>query len=176
MRRNPESQAEGLREQSCRFLYRRFPRRSLGRLPYYQKLGLLGRGFRLLVVLGRSRFVAERNGRLGLELFVVLVLDGLANARVLILEMERVVGDGVGGEPIFAIDLFAIRLKLGELLVLALLHLSDTATVALDDLQIPIVHPYNSLEIALTLLERFGLHREGVTRDLIQSLLAQVAD
>src|SRR5436853_501694 len=79
--------------------------------------------------------IAEGHLHVRFELFVVLVLDRLADALVILFEVECVVGDGIGGEPVLAVDLLSIRLKLRKLVVRALLDQTHAASVALDDLQ-----------------------------------------
>jgi hypothetical protein len=64
--------------------------------------------------------VAVTDGGLALVPLVVLILHRHADADVVaVLEAESVVGVGVGGKPVLAVDLLAIGFELGERLVLA---------------------------------------------------------
>ncbi len=107
-------------------------------------------GFRLLrggrIVLN---LVAEFDVDVALELFVVFVLHHHLDLLRTGLELQRVVGDGVGGEPIFAVNLLAVGLELRKLLVLAVLELADAPAVSLDDLEVLIVHPDDPFKVAL---------------------------
>src|SRR5215467_9590584 len=62
-------------------------------------------------------FALVRDRHIRPEAFVVGVLDDFADVDVLVRarsEMQRVVGLGIGGEPILAIDLFAPGCELGK--------------------------------------------------------------
>src|SRR5205085_5684075 len=100
--------------------------------------------------------------------------------RVALLEGQRVVGVGVGREPVLAVYLLAVGLEGGE----ALLELGHALAARLDDLVVAVVHPDAPLEVAalrLRLLERFEplrvgedfrRHVEDVSVELVQLLLA----
>src|ERR1039457_5953881 len=79
------------------------------------------------LLLGRRRLgrrlhrIPVTDRRLAFVVFVVLILHGHPDPDVLaVLEVQRVVGVGVGREPILAVDLLAIGLDLGESLVATL--------------------------------------------------------
>src|SRR5688500_14330305 len=115
----------------------------------------------------------RRRGRGGLRLFLLLALvalldDGRAAAQALEvrepdahaeadglprLEVQLVVGVGVGREPVLAVYLLAVGLERGE----ALVELGHALAARLDDLQVLIVNPDAPLKEALgelRLLER----------------------
>src|SRR5665213_1681207 len=101
------------------------------------------RGLRIVL-----HFVAKGDLGFRAKLLIVLIADGLANALVAALEMQRIVCDGIGWEPVFPVDLFAVGLKLGELIIALAAGIADAAPVGLDNLQIPIVHPHFAREVA----------------------------
>src|SRR5271165_2239837 len=70
------------------------------------KLNLLlfgRRGGRLVV-----HYIAVVDGGLPFVVLVVLVFHRLADAHRSVLEVQRVIGMGVSGEPVFAVDLLAV--------------------------------------------------------------------
>src|ERR1035437_1465383 len=86
--------------------------------------------------------VAVLDGGPAFVVFVVLVFHDHADAHVIpILEVQRVVGARVSGEPVLAVDLLAIGLEFGELVVGALPDHAHALAVGLHDLQVPVVHP-----------------------------------
>src|SRR5689334_4852603 len=92
-------------------------------------------------------FVAKGNGGAGLELLIVLIAHGLFDPLVEFREVERGVGDGVRWEPVLAVYLLPVGLELR--VRIALLEDARAAPVALDDLQVPVVHPDDAFEVAL---------------------------
>src|SRR5947209_8712891 len=104
--------------------------------------------------------VAVLDLRLALELLIVFVFHGLANALRARFEVEGVVRDGVRREPILAVDLLAIGLEFGELIIFVPLQQTNAASVSLDDLQVFIVDPNLPLEVPLTGLKLLGLYGE----------------
>ena len=54
---------------------------------------------------------------------MVVFYDYFDALRLAVFEIEGVVGIGVGGEPIFAVNLLAIGFEFGELLVFAVLQM-----------------------------------------------------
>ena len=62
----------------------------------------------------RFDIVAEGNRGGGSELLIVFVANGLLDALVEFREVQSVVGDGIGREPVLAVDLFAVSFELGE--------------------------------------------------------------
>src|SRR5205085_7873060 len=100
------------------------------------------------------------------------------------LEGQRVVGVGVGGEPVLAVYLLAVGLEGGE----ALLELGHALAARLDDLVVAVVNPYAPLKISALLLlalerfeplrvgEDFRRHVEDVRVQLVQLLLADIGE
>ena len=78
--------------------------------------------------------------------------------------MQRVVGLGIGGEPVLAVDLLAPGGELRKQVLLALLlaNVGNRFAERLDDLEVVIVHPDPSLEVALVLLNQLGRDIENV--------------
>src|SRR5476651_432053 len=62
----------------------------------------VGRGRRLFLILG---FTLVNNPHLGTESFVVGVLDDFANVYVIGAKVENIVGTGIRGEPVLAVNL-----------------------------------------------------------------------
>src|ERR1017187_5966939 len=114
--------------------------------------------------------VAITDGGLPFVSLVVLVFHGLADAHRTGFEMQRVIGVGVGREPVLAVDLLAVGFELGKLLV-ALLD-AHALAVGLDDLQVAVVHPDLAFEIAFALHHLLRLHRKSVGADLIHLFAA----
>src|ERR1019366_6656461 len=115
------------------------------------------------------------DGGAAFVLLVILVLHGHADGDVFTaLEVQSVVGAGVGGKPVFLIDLFAEGFELGEGLVGAALENPDGFADRLDDLQVLIVHPDLAFEVALARHHLLGLDRKGVAADIVDFFLAEV--
>src|ERR1035437_2715750 len=131
---------------------------------------------------GGARFavlhhVAELDGGAAFVPLVILILHGHADGHVFAaLEVQGVVGAGVGGEPVLLIDLFAVGFELGEGLVGAALENPDGFADRLDDLQVLIVHPDLAFEVAFARDHLLGLDREGVAADIVDLFLTQVLD
>src|SRR5262249_26331003 len=104
----------------------------------------------------RRCFVAVGDLYVGLELLVVLVAHDHANPLGAGAEMQRVIGAGPRGKPILAVDLFAIRLKSGEKVLLPFLaDIRDRFAVGFYDLKVVIVHPDLAFEVTLALFQHF---------------------
>src|SRR5262249_54302496 len=96
---------------------------------------------------------------------------------VAIAEMEIVVGAGISGEPIFAVNLLAVGYKPRHQVLVALLaDVRHALSTGLDDLKVLIVHPDASLKIPFVLLDAFGRHVEHVRIDFVYTLSADIED
>src|SRR5580704_5802904 len=94
----------------------------------------------------------------------------------MIFEVQLIVSVCVSGEPVLAVILLAQGLEFGELLILALLLVSDSLTVRLHNLEIAVVHPNLPLKKALAGRKLLRLYGENIARDFIRVLLTNVAD
>ena len=91
--------------------------------------------------------------------------------------MEIALGLGVGGEPVFAIDLLVVGGEGGlQVFVAGSCVLGDGFSVNEDDLQILLVDPDLSLEVVLFFFEGFGCDGEDVGIEFVDALAAQVVD
>src|SRR5258708_25205950 len=59
-------------------------------------------------------FALKDNLGLGTKAFVVHIFDDFPHVDIAADEMQGVIGHGVGGEPVLAVDLFAVGHKLGS--------------------------------------------------------------
>ncbi len=91
--------------------------------------------------------------------------------------MQVAFGFGVGGEPVFAVDLLVVGGE-GRLQVLvALAHvLGNGHAVDEDDLVVLLIDPDLALEVVLAFFEGLGGGGEDVGVELIDVLAAQVVD
>src|ERR1019366_5064421 len=136
-------------------------------------LGWRWRGRRSRARLANVHHLAVLDAGAAFVLLVILVLHGHADGYVFAaLEVQRIGGAGVGGEPVLLVDLFAIGFELGKGLVA--LDNPDSFAVSLDDLQILIVHPDLAFEVALAGKQLLGLDRKGVAADIVDLFLAQI--
>ncbi len=98
-------------------------------------------------------------------------------AAVLRGEVEDAFGLGVGGEPVFAVDLLVVggegRL---EVRVSGASILRDGGAVDEDDLQVLLIDPDAALEVVLVLFEDLGAGVEDVGVDVVDLLAADVGD
>src|SRR5260370_18238777 len=128
------------------------------------------RGFR------RILRVTVLNGRLATELFVVLVFDDLLQVHGrTVFEVQRVFRDGVGREPILAVDLLPVGLEFREQVFGTLFQVTGAAAVGFDDLKVLVVDPNLALEVAFAGIQLLGFDGEYVPRNLVYHLMAQIA-
>src|SRR2546430_4820240 len=117
-----------------------------------EEFRLLGRGF------GAG---ADFGG--GAEAFVVGVFDGDANVDGTGVEVEGVVGVGVSGDPEVAEKIFAISCEVGEAIFAVLRDdVGNGFAVSFHDLEIVVVDPDATFEIALFFRDDFGSDVENV--------------
>ena len=89
--------------------------------------------------------------------------------------MELSFGLGVGGEPVLAVDLFAVGGEGGrKVLVPAAGVVGDVFAAYQNDLEILAVDPYAPLEITMVLLHHLGGGVENISLQLIHLLLAHI--
>jgi len=141
-----------------------------------------------LLVVGRSFFVGDvfavvDDARGGVELLVVGVFDYVAHVDVLgegaLLgdEVQVAFGLGVGGEPVFAVDLLVVRGEWWrEILVAFALVLGDGDAVDEDDLEVLLVDPNLALEVTLAFFEDLGAGAEDIGVEFVDVLAAKVGD
>src|SRR5208283_403101 len=138
-------------------------------------------GSRLLIFLIRLRNFLPliQNLHVRSEAFVVFILHDLADMNVVQVEVQRVIGAGVGGKPIFAVDLLPPG---GELwiqmffltLLLRVASLGHSLAVGFYDLEVVIVNPDPPLEIPLLPDNLLGSDVEYVAAQLVFRLLTHV--
>src|SRR5215470_8324593 len=122
----------------------------------------------------RSRFAFIHNPDISCKLLVLCVADHhlYVHDRTS-LEDEVVVGVNVGWKPVLAVDVLAIRFKVRKGLVL---YLRDGLTNGFYYLQVLVVDPYSTLEIALPLDELPRFYVKGISVQLIHSLFPGIID
>jgi hypothetical protein len=152
------------------------------------RLGVLRRWRLVGVGLGGVFFVGDvfavvDDARAGVVLLVVTVFDDVAHVDVLregaLLgdEVEIAFGLGVGGEPVFAVNLLVVGGEgRGEIFVAFALVLGDGDAVDEDDLEVLLVDPDFALEVALAFFEGLGAGGEDVGVELVDVLTAEVGD
>ena len=120
----------------------------------------------------------------GVELLVVGVFDNVAHVDVLCevaalraAKCKVAFGLGVGGEPVFAVDLLVVGGEGGlEVFVASARVLWDGLAVDEDDLEVLLVDPDLALEVVLVLFEDLGGGAEDVGVELVDVLAAEVGD
>src|SRR5258708_18767471 len=120
------------------------------------------------------------DARRGVVLLVVGELDDVAHVDVAACvegEMQGAFGLGVGGEPVFAVNLLVVGGE-GRLQVLVAFArvLRDGHAVDQDDLIVLLVDPDFSLEVVFVFFDGLGGHGEGVGVELVDVLAAEVVD
>jgi hypothetical protein len=151
-------------------------------------IGRGGRGGGVFAGAGAGAIVGDVltvifEGDRGVEAFVVGVVDDGADVDVLGEgfvgggEVERAFGLGVGGEPVFAVDLLVVgdegRREVG---VVGAGVLGDVEALAEDDFVVGLVDPDLALEVALAFFEGFGSNVEDVGVEGVDVLGAEVGD
>jgi len=123
------------------------------------------------------------DARLSVELLVIREFHDVAHVDVfgecsaLRLEVEIAFGLGVGGEPVFSVDLLVVGGE-GRLQVFmaGTRVLRYRLAVNEDNLQVLLLNPYFSLEVVLSFDEGFGRDGEDVGVELVDALAAEVVD
>ena len=141
-----------------------------------------GLGLGGVLVVGDVFAVVDDSGG-GVELLVVRVLYDVADVNVL---GKRAVGGGevqvafslgVGGEPVFSVDLLVVggegRLKV---LMASAGILRDGFAVDEDDLEILLIDPDLALEVVFSLFEGLWASGEDIGIELIYLLTAEISD
>src|ERR1700746_1647159 len=92
--------------------------------------------------------------------------------------MKCVVSPGIGGKPIFAIDLLPPGGKSWKQILVAPLfaNIRDSFAKRLHDLEIVIVHPDTPLKISFLANDLLRCNVEDVTMQLLFLLLADIED
>ena len=88
--------------------------------------------------------------------------------------MQSVIGVRVCGKPVLAVDLLPVGLE--PWVSIVAFAYSDALTVRFDNLQIAVVDPDLSFEVALVGHQLFRLHGEGIAADFVQFFASQVGD
>ena len=113
----------------------------------------------------------------GAEALVVGVLDDLADVDVLkrSAKVQCVIGFGVSGKPVLAIDLLAPSSELGEkVFVILFTDVGNGLAERLYDLEIVVVYPNATLKVALLAFDLLGSNVEHVAVQFVFLLLAGV--
>src|SRR5260221_7061272 len=107
---------------------------------------------------------------------VVLVVKDFANTDVTRREVQRVIRQRVGREPVLAVDLFPPSGEAGEEIFLTLLlaNVGHGFPTRLHDLKILIIHPDAALEIALSFFNLLRRNIENVSVQIVLLLLAHI--
>ena len=136
-----------------------------------------------LVRFGGDVFAVVLDRDAGVELLIVGVADRGAQVGVLgessvgAREMKDAFGAGVGGEPVFAVDLLVVRGEgRGDVFFAAGDDLGNVQAVAHDDLEILLVDPDLALKVAVAFDDLLGRDVEDVGLEIVDLLLAKVVD
>ena len=127
----------------------------------------------------RNFLALIENLGIGAETLVVFVLHDFLDVHIFQLEVQLVVRFGVDGKPVLAVDLLPPGGELGkEILLVAVFlpNVGDGLAIGLHNLEIVIVDPDASLEVALLAFDLFGCDVEDVAIQFVFLLLAGVDD
>src|SRR5207249_6748648 len=122
-------------------------------------------------------FIAYGYLDLGFKPFVIFIFHNFSDSHILCRKLQYVIRLGVSWKPILAIDILSIGFKSREASIPILFgYMIDRFSVSLHDLQILLIDPDLTFEVALVFFNGLWIDIEDIGIKFIDLLFPQVVE